>query len=264
MDELKVTISRLESDGKISLQESSGMAIVTIHRPRAKNALTKNMWQELTRIGKRIPNNPKTKVVILRGGQGVFSAGSDIKEFSTMSIDEVNDVFHDMERAISIFERMKLPTIALVNGPALGAGFQLALACDLRYATPSAKMGIPIGRLGITLSKAFVNRMTDIIGVSRMKELVYTGKLLNAEEAQEWGVVNDVLSSEEDAEHVVLAKANLIKQQSPASLRAVKEKAAYSRPIFDIPLQNDYELSIDPKDFQEGVRAFIEKRKPNF
>lgn len=261
---MRVTISRIEKDGKISLQESGGIAIVTIYRPAFKNALTANMWREMNHVAERIPRNPKTKVVILRGGGGMFTAGSDIKEFSRMTIDEANEAFRIMEDALSAFEKLALPTIAVINGPAMGAGLELALACDLRIGTPNTKMGMPVARLGITLSKKFTKRIVDLVGPSRMKDLVYTGRLLDPEESREWGLVNYLLSDEQNPDHFATALAEKIKQQSTASLRAVKEGVAYSNPTFELPLKSEFESNVDPDDFPEGVQAFVEKRKPEF
>lgn len=261
---VRVQINRVEKDGKITLQESARMAIVTIHRPDYKNAMTKKMWRELSVVGKEIPKNPRTKVVILRGTKGLFTSGSDIKEFARMSIDEANAAFREMEEAISTFEKLPLPTIALVNGPSIGAGFELALACDLRIGTPDTKMGIPVGGLGITLSKKFVKRIVNIVGPSRAKDFVYTGRLLNDKESYEWGLLNYLLDENDNPNQFVLELANKIKQQSPASLRAVKEGVAYAMPSYDIPLHSDFESNVDPIDFPEGVLAFKEKRKPNF
>ncbi|WP_240376843.1 enoyl-CoA hydratase/isomerase family protein [Bacillus piscicola] len=261
---MRVSISRVEKNGKITLQESGGIAIVTIHRPAAKNAMTANMWKELAALGKRIPKNEKTRVVILRGAEGLFTAGSDIKEFNRMSIDEANESFGYMEEAISTFEEIELPTVGVISGPAMGAGFELALACDLRIGTPRTKMGMPIGRLGITLSKSFVKRIVDLIGPSKMKDLVYTGRLLNPVECRDWGLVNYLLDEDTNADNYAISLANIIKEQSPASLRAAKESAAFANSRLDIPLKSTFEKSAHPVDFPEGVRAFVEKRKPNF
>lgn len=264
MVRVRVKINRVEKDGKITLQESAGMAIVTIHRPNYKNAMTQKMWQELAVIGREIPKNKKTRVVIIRGTKGLFSSGSDIKEFAEMTIEQANAAFDDMEDAISTFEKLPLPTIALVNGPSIGAGFELALACDLRVGTPDTLMGIPVGGLGITLSKQFVKRIVNIVGPSRAKDFVYTGRLLNDRESYEWGLLNYLLDEDENPSQFVLKLAEKIKQQSPASLRAVKEGVAYALPSYDIPLYSEFESRVDPVDFPEGVLAFKEKRRPNF
>ncbi|NEU31473.1 enoyl-CoA hydratase/isomerase family protein [bacterium LRH843] len=261
---MNVTISRIESDGKITLQESGGMAIVTIHRPHLKNAMTKNMWRELTEIGRRIRKNPKNSVVILRGGKGQFTAGSDLKQFNNFTIRESKEAFYYMEEAISTFENISLPTIGVINGPAMGAGFELALACDLRIGTPHTKMGMPIGRLGITLNQMFAKRIVDLIGKSRTMDLIYTGRILKANECYELGLINYLLKEDEDVNSYVVNIAKTIKEQSPASLKAAKRSVAYCSPSVNIQWDTGISSSVDPHDFPEGVRAFVEKRKPNF
>lgn len=260
---MRVRISRVESDGKITYQEGAGIAIVTIHRPRSKNAMTVKMWKELGEVIRGIPKNPKMRVVVIRGAKGSFTAGSDIKEFSSMSVDEADEAFRMMENTISTLEKLPLPTIALITGPSLGAGLELALACDIRVGTKAAKMGIPIGRLGITLSKEFVKRIVDLVGPSKMKDLVYTGRILNAKESYEWGFLNYLIEKEDPKEYAIKL-ADRIKKQSSASLRAVKEKVAILNPAIDIPFTSNFENSVDPEDFSEGTKAFIEKRKPKF
>jgi enoyl-CoA hydratase len=254
---MRVSIKRA-TDGKITLQEAAKIAIVTINRPIAKNALTTTMWNELYRIGQELHANPKNKVVILRGISGNFTAGSDIKEFSSISLEEANEAFKIMEKTISTFENLPIPVIGAIDGPALGAGFVLSLACDIRIGTPLAKMGIPVARLGITLSPSFVQRISKLIGPSRTKELVITNEIYNYQKAQETGLLNQLVKSEElDKYSLNLAKN--ISLQSRASMRAVKESVAMQS------WSNEMEWNfVDPTDFHEGCLAFVEKRKPRF
>lgn len=261
---MNVTISRVEADGKITVQESGGMAIVTIHRPHSKNAMTQNMWRELTEITNKIPENPKNRVVILRGGKGQFTAGSDLKQFNNLTLEESEKAFYYMEEAISTFEKIPLPTIGVINGPAMGAGFELALACDIRIGTPNTRMGMPIGRLGITLNQMFAKRIVDLIGKSRTLDLVYTNRMLEAEECKELGLINYLLTKDDDVNSSVLKIAKKIKNNSPASLLAAKRAVAHCSPSFHFQWENGLTSSVDPIDFPEGVRAFVEKRKPNF
>lgn len=255
---MRVMIKR-ETDGKIILQETSKIAIITINRPISRNALTANMWMELTRLAKVIAANPKMKVVILKGRPGQFSAGSDIREFAKMSIDEANEAFEKMEETIAAFENLPLPVIAAIDGPALGAGFVLSLACDMRIGTKNTKMGIPVGRLGITLGPAFVQRIARLIGPSRTKELVYTGNLYDYHEARQLGLLNALVENRNELDHYCLKTAELIATQSRASLIAVKAAARLCEQQPAIPWKY-----ADPVDFPEGCRSFVEKRKPNF
>lgn len=261
---MKVVISRFETDGKITYQESGGIAIVTMHRPKLRNAMTNNMWLELAEIGNKIAKNPKNRVVILRGSKGEFTAGSDIKQFNQLSIEDANKAFEYMGQAISSFEKLPLPTIALIDGTAMGAGFELALSCDLRIGTSNAKMGIPVGRLGITLNQDFVNRIIGFLGKSRTLDLVYTGRIINSDEGYRLGLFNYLVPENKDILHYSLEIAEKIMEQSPASLLSVKRSAAYSSPNISVQWDTGVNTSVDPYDFPEGVRSFVEKRKPNF
>lgn len=254
---MRVHIKRVP-DGKITLQETSKMALITINRPAARNALTANMWQELARIGRKAGESEKTKVLILRGTTGQFTAGADIKEFCEMSIDEADQAFANMEEAISVFESLPIPVIAAVDGPAMGAGFILSLACDMRIGTMNTRMGIPVGRLGITVGPSFMRRIIRLIGPSRAKELVYTGKIFGAEEAYRFGLLNHLVTVG-DLDKFTLEMAGTIMEQSGASLRAVKKAAQWCERKEETPWS-----FVDPIDFPEGCLAFAQKRKPNF
>lgn len=255
---MRVMIKRV-TDGKITLQETSRMAIITINRPISRNALTSNMWMELARLVKTIELNRKNKVVILKGGRGQFSAGSDIREFSQMSADEANAAFEKMEEAMAAIENLPMPVIGVIDGPAMGAGFILSLACDIRIGTKNTKMGIPVGRLGITLGPSFVQRIVRLIGPSRTKELVYTGKTYDCHEAKQLGLVNVLVENRDELEHFCLNTAEMIADQSTASLAAVKKAVSLCDKQPSTPWKY-----VDPIDFNEGCLSFVEKRKPNF
>lgn len=260
---MKVKIMRLEKEeAKISYQEAGGIVIITIRRPQRRNALSQDMWRELKTVAGKALKNKKNRVLILRGSGKEFTSGSDIKEFHEMSLEEAENAFVTMEETISYIENLPLPTIGVINGPAMGAGLELALACDLRIGSQHAKMGIPVGNLGITLNNKFAHRLVTLLGPSVTKELVYTGKIFTAKEAYEKGLLNRLVPSDKlNREAIEMAK--LICSQSPASVRAIKRSVAES--INSAPeLWNSSSTFVDPIDFPEGVAAFVEKRKPNF
>ncbi|HHY21370.1 MAG TPA: enoyl-CoA hydratase/isomerase family protein [Bacilli bacterium] len=260
---MKVQISRMESEGaKITYQETAGLVIISLHRPQSKNALTANMWTELSEIAAKILDNPKNKVVLLRGSGEQFTAGSDIKEFHQMSLEEAEASFILMEKAISTFERLPIPTVGVINGPAMGAGLELALSCDLRIGSPNAKMGIPVGRLGIRLSNKFAQRLVNLIGPSRTKELVYTGRIFNAEESYRLGLINQLVD-EEKLDRYAIKIGKLIASQSPASLKAIKRSVSNCVNATEQLWEEDIPF-VDPIDFPEGVASFVEKRPPRF
>lgn len=260
---MRVDISRMaEEQAKITLQETGGMAIITIHRPQKRNALTANMWNQLAEIGNRVLKNPKNNVLLLRGYGEQFTAGSDIGEFHEMTLEEAENAFVMMEKAISTIENLPLPTIGVINGPAMGAGLELALACDIRVGSENARLGIPVGKLGITLNNKFAKRLVDLVGPSVTKELVYLGRILRAEEAYSLGMLN-YLVDEAELDRYAFRMGKLVASMSPASLLAVKQSV--NECINSTPaLWNGSTPFVDKQDFSEGVAAFVEKRAPRF
>lgn len=260
---MQVKTMRLEEEeAKIVYQETAGLAIITIHRPQLKNALTANMWDQLAKIAKHALKNPKNKVLILRGAGENFTAGSDIKEFHRMTLEEAEEAFVRMENTISTIENLPLPTIGVINGPAMGAGLELALACDIRIGSDKARMGIPVGKLGITLNNKFAKRLVDLVGPSTTKDFVFTGRTFKAEEAYKAGMLN-YLVPEKDLTRFSIRMGKLVAGMSPASLLAVKKsvkECVDSAPV----LWESSTPFVDPTDFPEGVRAFVEKRLPQF
>lgn len=259
---MQVKTTRLEAEeAKIIYQETAGLAIITIHRPQMKNALTANMWDQLAKIALQVLENPKNKVLILRGTGENFTAGSDIKEFNAVSLEKAEEAFIHMEKTISTIEKLPLPVIGVINGPAMGAGLELALACDIRIGSEKAKMGIPVGKLGITLNNKFAKRLVDLIGPSATKDLVYTGRIYKAEEAFKAGMLN-YLIAEKDLNKFAIRMGKLVAGMSPSSLLAVKESVAEC--INSVPRLWEGSTPFVGEDFAEGVRAFVEKRQPIF
>jgi len=254
---VRVLIKRVV-DGKITLQETSKIAIVTINRPSARNAMTTQMWTELTDIAGEVRANRKIKVMVLRGMPGQFTAGSDIKEFSEMSVEEANQEFELMEEAISTVESLQIPVIGSLDGPALGAGFVLSLACDIRIGSHRTRMGIPVGRLGITLGPAFVRRIVRLIGPSRTKELVFSGRIYDAATSFQLGLLNQMVETHH-LDHSALELADTIMGQSRAAVQAVKRSVDLSYRTTETAWNY-----VDPVDFPEGCLAFVEKRSPRF
>lgn len=260
---MQVKIMKLEKEeARLSYQEAGGIVIITIRRPQRRNALTQEMWRKLKSLAKKALNNKKNRVMIIRGSGKEFTSGSDIKEFYEMTIEEAEMAFVTMEDTISYIEHIPLPTIGVINGPAMGAGLELALACDMRIGSEHARMGIPVGNLGITLNNHFTHRLVSILGPSVTKELVFTGKILSAEEAYDKGLLNRLVPSEH-LNRTAIELAKLIASQSPASIRAIKQSVAESVNSVSELWKNAGKF-VDPTDFPEGVAAFVEKRKPKF
>lgn len=243
----------------VSMHVAGGAAIITLRRPGKMNAIDGRMWGMIAKFVRSASRDESVRVLVLRGEGDCFSVGSDLKEVGASSLAEVEDIFHLAESCAAAIEESPLPTIACVRGYALGTGLLLALACDLRVSDREATFGMPIARLGITLSEEFVSCIVALIGPSRMKDLVYTGRLIGAGDAEQWGLIDRVVEEDESVLHETLRMAEVIRQQSSASIKAAKWWAgsASRRP----PAAYSY---VDPIEFPEGVQAFLERRKPRF
>lgn len=260
---LEVKISRLEEEeAKITYQESGGIAIITIHRPQKRNALSQKMWKKLYVLAEKAVKNTKNKVLLLRGSGRHFTSGSDLYEFNKMSVEEAEEAFKVMEQTITYFELLPMPTLCVINGPAMGAGLELALACDMRIGSENTKLGIPVGNLGITLNNRFAHRLVSLLGPSKTKELVYMGKIYDGTQAHQHGLLNELVDSNDLNTHS-LNMASRIASQSPRSLLAIKRAVAESTESAP-ELWEGTTNFVDPEDFPEGVSAFVEKRKPQF
>lgn len=254
---MRVVVERFNEQGTLRLQLAGSICVITIDRPQRRNALTQEMWRTMDEWVHSLP--AKTRFLVIRGAGEEFTAGSDIHEFGQLDVRGANAAFETMEQTIRSVENLRLPTIASVSGPAFGAGFMLALACDLRIGTDQAKFGMPVGKLGITLQSPFVRRLVEAIGPSRTKDLVYTARTLDADEAVRAGILN-YLSAPDKMDSDTIGICRKLSRQSKASLLAVKAG------VQAVLAERDGDGGdwVDPDDFREGVGAFTEKRPARF
>jgi enoyl-CoA hydratase len=243
----------------VGLHIAGGIAVISLRRPDKMNAINCGMWETVSRLVHRVSKDERVRVLVLRGEGENFSTGSDLKELGESDLARVEEIFHRAEECAAALEESPLPTIACIRGYALGTGLLMALACDMRVAEQNATLGIPIARLGITLSETFVRRIAALTGPAKMKDLVYTGRLVDGEEAMHLGLVDRVVLQNESVLRETLQISKVIRQQSPASLLAAKRwgESGSGR----VPAAYGH---VDPEDFSEGVRAFLEHRPPRF
>ncbi len=248
----------------VSMTIEDAIARILVHRPEAKNAMTFAMYEAFAKACEAVDANPQVKVVILRGGGGTFIAGTDIHEFLNLRTGEDALAYEQrIDAVVGRLERMTKVTIALIEGHSVGGGFAIALACDLRYATSDAKLGIPIARtLGNCLSMENYSRLIEAIGPARAKDLLLTARLLSAPEAAAIGLVTEVVSSPQ-IEARVNEVALAICQEAPLTLQASKEAI---RRILERRRGADGEDLIrrcyTSEDFRSAVEAFLAKRPP--
>jgi enoyl-CoA hydratase/carnithine racemase len=243
----------------VGLHVAGGVAVISLRRPEKMNAINSEMWETVSRLVHRVSKDESVRVLVLRGEGENFSSGSDLRELGGSDLARVEDIFHRAEECAAALEESPLPTIACIRGYALGTGLLMALACDMRVAEQNATVGIPIARLGITLSETFVRRVAVLTGPAKMKDLVYTGRLVDGEEAMRLGLVDRVVPQNNSVLRETLQISRVIRQQSPASILAAKRWGGSGSGR--VPAAYDH---VDPDDFSEGVRAFLEQRSPQF
>src|SRR5215813_9663703 len=201
------------------------VAILTFNRPEARNAMTWEMYDALVRACERVDEDPAVRVLILRGAGGkAFVAGTDIAQFRSFRTPEDGLAYEKrLDATLDRLERLTKPAIAQIEGVAAGGGCAIAACCDLRVATPESTLGVPVARtLGNCLSGATYSRLADLVGTARVKDLMFTGRLVGAAEAHAIGLVDRVVSAGEIAA-AVRALATEIASNAPLTIRATKE-----------------------------------------
>ena len=250
----------------IRIEREDAVAIVTIDRQEALNALDVATLTELRDRLRELADDDAARVVILTGaGEKAFVAGADIKYMSGLDVDQAKQwgaLGHETGR---LLETMPKPTIAAVNGFALGGGCELAVACDLRYAASSAKLGQPEVNLGIIPGWGGTQRLARLSGLGVAKELIFTGRIIDAEEALRIGLVNAVHDP-------VLEKARevgtLLASKSPIAIKLMKDlanRALSGAHAANLDAEGEmFGALFSSDDAKEGLTAFVEKRQPNF
>lgn len=248
-------------------EKQDGIARITFNRPAAMNAMTFAMYGRLHELCDEIEQDPGVKVVVLAGAGGrAFVAGTDIAEFSSFNDPDDGVRYEErIERVVGRLESLARPTIAQVEGVAAGGGCMLALVCDLRIGTPAARFGAPIARtLGNCLSVENVARLMDLIGPARVKELLYTGRLVGPEEALQIGLLNEVAAPEQIGERVA-AVARQLAANAPLTIRATKAAVYRIQAARRQAEGSDlYRLCYNSQDFRQAVAAFLARRPPRW
>lgn len=254
------------SAGRVLLERGGAVARITFERPEARNAMTWEMYEQLGRVLDELETASDVRIAVLRGAGGrAFVAGTDISQFTRFeSADDGIAYERFIDELIDRLEALPIPTLAVVEGYAVGGGLAIAAACDLRICTPDAKFGLPIARtVGNCLSMRNYARLVALIGAARAKAMILTARMLPAEEARLAGFVMEVVDSGElDAR--VEALCATISKNAPITMRVTKE--AIRRVVAGmVPDGADLiREAYGSDDFREGVAAFIAKREPEW
>ena len=244
------------------------VGVLTFNRPHARNALTWDMYDALAETCERVDATPGLRVLVIRGAGDAFAAGTDISQFREFTSGEDGIAYERrLDTVLDRLERVTRPTIAAIDGPAVGGGCAIALACDLRVCSDRARLGIPIARtLGNCLSLDNIARLVDLIGAARVKDLLLTGRLMDASEALALGLATRVVAREQ-FDLAVNALARELANRAPSTIAATKETLRRLRDhrrapagVADDIIANCY----SSHEFREGVAAFLEGRKPNW
>lgn len=255
----------IETD-QLLFERQGSTAFITFNRPEARNAMTWEMYDALFACCEEVDADDEVRVLVLRGaGDKAFVAGTDIKQFLEFESGEDGVVYEErMERIVGRLETVRKPTVAVIDGYAIGGGLAIASVSDLRICTPEAKFGMPIARtLGNCLSVENYARLVALLGPARTKALIFTARMISAEEALAAGFATEVVPREElDGRVEELCAA--LASHAPITLRVTKE-AVRRLTLAGLPDANDLVVeTYGSADFREGVEAFVEKRRPRW
>ncbi|MFY1827536.1 enoyl-CoA hydratase/isomerase family protein [Myxococcus fulvus] len=249
---------RLEHDGAV--------ATLTIDRPKALNALNNKTLQEFEAAVRSL--GAETRVLIVTGGgEKAFVAGADIAEMAALNESQAQEFAAQGHRALALLESLTIPTIAAVNGFALGGGCELALACDFIYASEKAQLGLPEVGLGVIPGFGGTQRLTRVVGRARAKELVFTGARIDAAKAKEIGLVLEVLPADGLLAHCRAVAAKMLKN-SPLAIgkakRVIEQGADKDLTEANTLERQGFAELFGSNDQREGMKAFLEKRPASF
>ena len=242
-------------------------AIITFNRPAVLNAMNTETVQELGAAMSELEQNPQVRVIILTGAGRAFIAGADISEISSKTPAQAREYSELGQRVMHLIQNLKQPVIAAVNGFALGGGTEVVLSCDISIASEQARFGLPEATLGVIPGWGGTQRAARLIGTAKAKELIFTGEIIDARRAFEIGLINRVVPHEQ-LMAVVMGLAQKIGECGPLALSVTKkviaegiEKSLAKACALETEL---FSSLFATKDQQEGMKAFLEKRKPQF
>ncbi len=252
----------------IIYEKSESIATITLNRPEALNAWSQELAQEFLSAMEDARTDESVKAVVITGaGEKAFSAGADIKAMKGMTALKARELSNMGYRICNAIERLEKPVIAAINGFALGGGMEVSMACDFRIASDKARMGQTEINIGLIPGWGGTQRLTRLVGKARAKELVYTGRIIDANTALQWGIVNMVVPAEQ-LKTAVMQFAQELANKAPVAMKVAKsliDKGA------DVDLESALALEREgfgvvasSEDLQEGVSAFTEKRKPTW
>ena len=245
-----------------------GIGRATFNRPQARNAFTFEMYERLAQICGQANDDRSIKALVFQGaGDKAFASGTDINQFRAFKTPEHAIEYESrIDRVLTVLEECRVPTIAAINGACTGGGAGIAACCDLRIGTKTTKMGFPIARtLGNCLSMSNINRLAALIGPARVKDLIFTARLIGADEAASAGLLSEVVEDLAGLQRRADELAMLIAGNAPLTLSAIKQALARLQKRLSREEGQDLILMCYmSRDFREGLDAFLNKRQPQW
>ena len=254
-----------EVDFRMSTSE---IGLITLNQPRRRNALTTLMWRALSGALNRAAEEAGLKVLVITGAGEHFAAGADISEFSTVyaTPESTAEASLALSSALEAVANFPHPTLSKIRGACIGGGAGIALACDIRFADVTAKFAITPGKLGLVYPFADVRRLVQTVGIANAKDILFSARYIEAEEAKQMGLINH-LGDQSELENMVLDFALSICKTSKNSAQITKQMftaLSEGERVQEAISQQWFLDAFKSDDFKEGYTAFLEKRKPNF
>lgn len=254
------------AEGRLLLHVAKDVATLEINQPARRNAMSRGMWEALPAIVEAIEADQAVRVVLLRGHGGIFCAGADISEFAEAYADAATarDYNIIIRRAQAMLRDIRRPTIAVIEGACVGGGCGLALACDFRFAADTARFAITPAKLGLAYSFADTAQLVEKVGAANAKDILFSGRALDAGEALAFGLVNRLIA-EAQLEAAVRDYAATLSAMSLNSILVAKATVNAMTAMQPSPeLEAMFDATFESEDFKEGYGAFLEKRTPQF
>lgn len=245
-----------------------GIAKITFNRPQARNAMLFSMYERMAEICTAANDDRSIKAMILTGaGDKAFASGTDISQFREFkTADDALAYESRIDRVLTALETCRVPTIAAIAGACTGGGAGIAACCDMRIGTATTRIGFPIARtLGNCLSMSNISRVMALVGPARAKDMIFTSRLIEAEECKALGLLNEIVPDVETLQSRAWETAQLLAGQAPITLEVTKEAVRRIRRTLSRDEGQDLILkAYMSEDFREGMDAFLNKRKPQW
>ncbi len=249
----------------ILYEKDQGIATIKLNRPKVLNAMNKQLWLDIQAALEDARNDAEIKVLVITGEGRAFSTGADLKESKTRSLEDYRDYLEELQEASRKIIYIEKPTIAAINGYALGSGYELALACDIRIAAEEAQIGSPEAKVTSSITGGAFRLVQDLIGPGKAKELLFTGEYIDGKEAERIGLVNKAVPLN-DLQKEVKDMAEKIAGSAAISLKLIKKGLQMAQGEASLEALMDYEVEaclacVSTKERQESLEAFSERKK---